>query len=69
VPWPTRGVVAVDELVFADAADRDLDDLVPVFPDDRLLRDDVGNVLADRLADLQAVAGAVARRAVATFGV
>ena len=62
-------VVAVDELVFADAADRDLDDLVPVLPDDRLLRDDVGDVLADGLANLQAVTGAVARRAVTAFGV
>src|SRR5919198_6615799 len=49
------GVVAVDELVLADAADRDLDDLLAVLPDDRLLRDDVGDVVADGLADLQAV--------------
>src|SRR6184192_1502006 len=62
------GVLAVDELVLADAADGDLDDLLAVLPDDRLLRDDVLDVLADRLADLQTVASAIARRAVAALG-
>src|SRR5439155_26693966 len=62
-------VVAVDELVLADAADRDLDDLPPILPDDRLLRDDVRDVLADRLADLQTVPRAVAGGAVAALGV
>src|SRR3989454_5037141 len=63
-----RGVLAVDELVLADAADGDLDDLLAVLPDDRLLRDDVRDVLADRLADLQTVASAIARRAVTALG-
>ncbi len=64
----TGGVLAVDELVLADAADGDLDDLLAVLPDDRLLRDDVRDVLADRLADLEPVAGPVAGRAIAALG-
>ena len=63
------GVVAVDEAVLADAADRDLDDLVAVLPDDRLFRDDVGDVVADRLPHLQAVARAITRGTVAPLGV
>src|SRR5213593_1248364 len=62
------GVLAIDELVLADAADGDLDDLLAVLPDDRLLRDDVRDVLADRLADLEPVAGSVAGRAIAALG-
>src|SRR5262249_60129718 len=62
-------VVTVDELVLADAADRDLDDLLAVLPDDRLLRDDVGDVVADGLADLQAVPGPVTGGAIAPLGV
>src|SRR5213593_1283626 len=64
----TGGVLAIDELVLADAADGDLDDLLAVLPDDRLLRDDVRDVLADRLADLEPVAGPVAGRAIAALG-
>src|SRR5438093_9325863 len=52
----------------ADGADGDLDDLLAVLPDDRLLGDDVRDVLADRLADLQTVASAIPRRAVAALG-
>ena len=55
-----RRVVAVDEAVLLDAADRHLDDAVAALPDDGLLRDDVGDVVADRLAHLCAVACAVA---------
>src|SRR5262249_56354526 len=62
-------VLPVDELVLADAADRDLDDLLAVLPDDRLLRDDVGDVVADGLADLQAVPGPVTGGAIAPLGV
>src|SRR2546422_211286 len=58
------GVVAVDELVLADAADGDLDDLLAVLPDDRLLRDDVRDVLADRLADLESMPRSIPGRAV-----
>ena len=59
------GVGAVDEAKLADPADRDLDQLVPALPDDRLFRDDVGDVVPDRLADLLAVAKAIPRAAVA----
>src|SRR5205823_8399095 len=62
-------IVAVDELVFADAADRDLDDLPPILPDDRLLGDDVGDVVADRLADFQAVPRPIAGGAIAALAV
>ena len=64
-----RGGVAVDEAILLDAADRDLDDAIAILPDDRLLGDDVGDVLADRLAHLVAVPGAVAGGAVAALGV
>src|SRR4029453_15243597 len=47
----------VDETVLLDAADGDLDDPVAVFADDRFLGDDVGDVLADPLPHLVAVAG------------
>jgi hypothetical protein len=59
------GVLAVDEAVLFDAADRDLDDTVPVFADDRLLGDDVGDVMADRLVDFFPVAQPVSGAAVA----
>src|SRR3954454_9344007 len=39
-----RRVVAVDEAILADAADRDLDHPIATFPDDRFLRDDVRDV-------------------------
>src|SRR5262249_29165504 len=64
-----RGVVAVDEAVLADAADRDLDDPIAVLSDDGLLRDDVGDVLANGLADFEPVPCPVAGGAVAPLGV
>jgi len=64
-----RCVVAVDEAVLLDAADRHLDDAVAALSDDGLFRDDVRDVVADRLADLRAVPRAVAGGAVAALGV
>src|SRR5262249_23275018 len=64
-----RRVVAVDESVLADAANRHLDDAIAVLSDDGFLRDDVRDVLADRLADLQAMPRTITRGAVAPFGV
>src|SRR5438093_7071532 len=63
-----RGVLAVGELVLADAAEGGLDDLLTVLPDGRRSRDDLRDSLSDRLADLEAVASAVPRRAVAALG-
>ena len=40
-------VLAVDEAVFLDAAQRDLDDAVLVFADDRFFGDDVGYIFPD----------------------
>src|SRR5262249_22466556 len=60
-------VLAVDEAVLPDAADRDLDDLLAVLTDDRLFGDDVGDVLADRLADLQSVPRTIAGAAITAF--
>ena len=62
-------VVAVDEPVLADPADRHLDDAIAVLPDDGFLRDDVRDVLADGLADLQAMPRTITGGAVAPFGV
>src|SRR5262249_27889500 len=64
-----RSVVSVDEAILADAADRDLDDPIAVLSDDGFLRDDVRDVLADRLADLHAMPRTVARGAIAPLGV
>ncbi len=61
------GVVTVDEAILANAADRDLDDLLPILPDDGFLRDDVGDVVADGLAHLEPVPGTVARAPVAAL--
>src|SRR5690606_19969425 len=60
-------VVAVHEAVLAHAADRDLDDLVPTLSDVRFFRDDVRDVVADRLAYLFAMTEAVACAAVAAL--
>src|SRR5207249_9528387 len=49
--------------------DRDLDVRPPILPDDRLLGDDVGDVVADRLADFQAVPRPIAGGAIAALGV
>src|SRR5208283_4024421 len=56
----TRRVVTVDEAVFLDSAQRNLDDLVLVFADDRFFGDDIGDILANRFADLLPMAQAVA---------
>src|SRR4029077_10385840 len=63
------GVFAIGEPMLPDAADRHLDDAIAVLPDDGLLRDDVGDILADGLADLDAMACPIAGRAVAAFRV
>jgi len=57
-------VFAVDEAVLLDAAQRDLDDAVAVFADDRFFGDDVRDIFADRLADFLAMARAISGRAV-----
>jgi hypothetical protein len=57
-------IVAEHEPVLLDAADRHLDDPVLVPADDRLLGDDVGDVVANRLAQLLAMALPVAGAAV-----
>ena len=58
-------VVAVDKAVLFNSADRHLDDAVAIFADNRLLGDDVGNVPANGIAYLFAVAQAVSRAAIA----
>src|SRR5579871_6656466 len=62
-------VIAVDEAVFLDPAQGDLDDLVLVFADDRFFGDDVGDVLADRFAYFLAMAQAIARRSIRPLGI
>ena len=62
-------VVAVDEAVLLDAAERDLDHAVAVFADDRFFGDDVRDIFADRFADFLAMARAIAGRAVGVFRV
>ena len=62
-------IVAVDEAVFLDPAQRNLDDAVLVFADDRFFGDDVGDIFADRFADFLAMAQAIAGRAIGAFGV
>src|SRR5208337_2616718 len=62
-------VVAEDEAVFLDSAQRNLDHAVFVFADDRFFGDDVGDIFADGFADFLAMAQAVAGRAVGAFGV
>src|SRR5262249_5193906 len=64
-----RRVVAVDEAVLLDAADRDLDDAIAALPDDRLLGDDVRDVVADGLAHLGPMPRPVAGRTIASLGV
>jgi hypothetical protein len=50
-----RRVFAVNEAVLLHRADWNLDDLVPITPDDRLLREDIPYVVADRILDLLSV--------------
>src|SRR5262249_14051114 len=64
-----RRVVAVDEAVLTDPADRHLDDPIAVLSDDGLFRDDVRDVLADRLADLRTMPRTITCGAVAPLGV
>ena len=60
-------IVAVDEAILPDAANRHLDDPVAIFADDRFFRDDVGDVIADRFADFLPVAQPIAGAAVAAL--
>src|SRR5581483_11449433 len=62
-----RRVVAVNEAVLFYAADRDLDDAVAILADDRLFRDDIGDVLPDRLMNFLTMALAVSGAAVAAL--
>ena len=62
-------VLAVYEAVLLDAAERNLDHAVAVFADDRFFGDDVRDIFADRLADLLAMARAIAGRAVGVLRV
>ena len=62
-----RDVFAVHEAVFLDAANGHFDDPIIVLADDRFLGNDVGDVVADRLADFLTVAQAVAGAAITTL--
>ena len=57
-------VAAVYELPLLQAADRNLDFLLAILADDRLLRDDIGNSILDGLFDLLLVARPVIGRSV-----
>src|SRR5439155_2596135 len=59
-------ILAVDEAVLFHAADRDLDDLISGLADDGFLGNEVGDVIANRLAHLLAVALTVTGAAVRT---
>ena len=52
----SRRVVAIDKAVFLDAANRHLDDAMFVLADDRLLGNDIADVVAYRFADFLPVA-------------
>ena len=72
LPSPCAGagrILAVDEAVFLDPAQRDLDDAVLVFADDRFFGDDVGDIFANRFANFLAMAQAVAGRAIGALGI
>jgi hypothetical protein len=64
--YPGR-ILAIDETVLFDAANRHLDDAFAVLPDDRFFGDDVGDILADRLANLLAMSKSVTGSAVAAL--
>ena len=57
------------EAVLFDPPYRYLDDPIATLADNRLLGDDVGDVLADRLANLETVTGAVSGAAIAALSV
>ena len=58
-------IIAEDETVLLDSAQRNLDDAVFVFADDRFFGDDVGDIFANRFANFlpmpQPVAGGTIR--------
>jgi len=60
-------VLAVDEAVFFDAADGDLNNSVLVFTDDGFFGDDVRDVIADRFANLLPVPQAITSAAIAAL--
>jgi hypothetical protein len=60
-------VLPIHEAILANAADGHLDDLVSVFADDGLFGDDVGDVVAYRLANLLPMTQAVTRAAIASL--
>jgi hypothetical protein len=62
-------IVAEDEAVFLDPAQRNLDYAVLVFADDRFFGDDVGDILANRFAHLLPMPQAVTGRAIRALGV
>src|SRR5262249_13520889 len=62
-------VLAIDEPVLLDPAQRNLDHAIAIFADDRFLGDYVRDVLADRLANLLTMSRAIASRAVGMLGV
>jgi hypothetical protein len=64
----TGHIFTVDEAVFFNSTNRDLNDSVAVLADDGLFRDDIGNVLADCLAHLLAMAQAVPCATIAPLG-
>src|SRR5262249_42182566 len=64
-----RAILAIDEAVFLDAAERNLDDLIPVFADNGLFGDDVGDIFTNRLTHFFTMAQTVAGGTVGTFGI
>src|SRR3990172_5390409 len=64
----TGHVLPVDKAVLFHSTDGDFDDAVTVLADDRLLGDDVRDILPDSFVDLLAVAQAISRAAVAPLG-
>jgi hypothetical protein len=60
-------VLTVNEAVFLDSSDRHLDDAIIILTYDRFFGDDVGYVIADRLANFLAVTKPVTGAAVAAL--
>src|SRR5580658_168939 len=62
-------VIAEDEAVFLDSAQRNLDDAILVFADDRFFGDDVGDIFANRFANLLPMPQPIAGRAIGALSV
>ena len=62
-------IVAEDEAIFLDSAQRNFDDAVLVFADDGFFGDDVGDILANRFANLLPMPQPVARGTIRALSV